>query len=75
MEKILKDTQDLIYDLIFSEETEYLVNVGDYIRDIYKYDSFIDEIKLILKKSKVTLIKEKISVDPDSVTWKIKVKK
>lgn len=75
MERILKDTKDLIYDLIFSEETEYLVNVGDYIRDIYKYDTFIDEIKLILKKSKVTLIKEKISVDPDSVTWKIKVKK
>ena len=70
MERILKDTKDLIYDLIFSEETEYLVNVGDYIRDIYKYDTFIDEIKLILKKSKVTLIKEKISVDPDSVLGK-----
>lgn len=42
MYRVLKETQDLIYDLC---------------------------------KSKVSIINEKISVDSDSVTWKIKVKK
>lgn len=71
----MKNKEDLIYDLIFSENTDYIINVIDYISDIYKYDRFIDDIKLILKKSKVNIIKESISVDSNYVLWEIKVKK
>lgn len=71
----MKNREDLIYDLIFSDTTEYHINVAEYIKDIYKYDRFIDETRLILKKSNVNIIKEKITVDSDSVIWKIKVNK
>lgn len=71
----MKKKDDLVYDLIFSEKNEFDINVGDYIKDIYKYDEFIDEIKQILKKSKVTIIKNNIDVNSVTVNWKIKVKK
>ena len=69
MEKI----DDLIYDLIFSDTTDYKIDICNYIEDIY--DRFIDETKAIFKKSKVSIIKEKIIVDSNSVIWEIKVKK
>lgn len=71
MEKI----EDLIYDLIFSETTDYKIDICNYIEDIYKYDRFIDDTKAILRKSKVNIVKEKIAVDSNSVIWEIKVKK
>ena len=69
------DKDSLIYDLIFSETTVYSIDISKYISDMYKYDKFIDEIKSVLKKSKVSIIKEKIMVDSVSVIWEIKVKK
>ena len=35
---------DLIYDLIFSEKTNYRIDVSDYVSDIYKHDDFVDKI-------------------------------
>lgn len=71
----MKNRDELIYDLIFSETTEYEIHIEEYIDDIYKYDRFVDETKEILKKSKVDILKEKIIVDTNSVVWKIKVSK
>jgi hypothetical protein len=71
----MKRKDDLVYDLIFSEKNEFDINIGEYIKDIYKYDEFIDEIKQILQKSKVTIIKNNIDVNSVTVNWKIKVKK
>jgi hypothetical protein len=71
----MKSKDDLVYDLIFSEKNEFDINIGEYIKDIYKYDEFIDEIKQILQKSKVTIIKNNIDVNSVTVNWKIKVKK
>jgi len=71
----LKNKEDLIYDLIFSDITDYTIEIMDYISDIYKYDRFIDDTKAVLRKSKVSIIKESIIVDSNTVTWKIKVKK
>lgn len=67
--------EDLLYDLIFSENNEYEINIADYIKDIYQYDIFIDDVKLILKKSKVMIVKEKITVDSNEIIWELKVKK
>lgn len=72
---MVKAREDLIYDLIFSEVNEYKINISDYIEDIYKYDRFIDDIKTVLKKSKVSIIKEKIDLDESNVIWNLKVKK
>jgi hypothetical protein len=71
----LEKIEDLIYDLIFSETTDYKIDICNYIEDIYKYDRFIDDTKAILRKSKVNIVKEKIAVDSNSVIWEIKVKK
>ncbi len=71
----LKNRDELIYDLIFSDTLEYEIHIEEYISDIYKYDRFIDDTKDILKKSKVGILKEKITVETDSVIWKIKVSK
>lgn len=69
------DKEKLIYDLIFSENNSYEIEVSDYIEDIYKYDHFIDDVKDILKKSKVKIIREKVIINTNSIVWKLKVKK
>lgn len=71
----LRDKDELIYDLIFSDTTEYEIHVEDYITDIYKYDRFIDGVKDILRKSRVDIVKEKISVEASAVIWRITVSK
>ena len=71
----MKAKDELIYDLIFSEQLNYTIDVGEYIQDIYKYDEFVDEIKQVLRKSKVSLITNSIDVDSKTVIWKLKVKK
>jgi hypothetical protein len=42
---------NLIYDLIFSDNTYYLIDIR-YINDIYDYELFIDNIRKILKSQK-----------------------
>lgn len=71
----MKNKDDLLYDLIFGEKDEYEINLSDYLEELYKYDRFIDEIKSILKKSKVTIVKEKLELDAKGPIWILKVKK
>jgi hypothetical protein len=71
----VKKTDDLIYDLIFSDETYYLLDISNYIKDIYQYDTFISDIREVLKKSKVKIIKSDVKLDSKTVIWELKVKK
>ena len=71
----MKKTDDLIYDLIFSDETYYLIDISNYIKDIYQYDIFISNIREVLKKSKVSIIKSDVKLDSKTVIWELKVKK
>ena len=71
----MKTKDSLIYDLIFSEETIYKINLGDYVDDIYNYDDFIESMKFIIKKSKITIVKSTVKVDSKTATWELKVKK
>ncbi len=71
----MKTKDDLIYDLIFSDETDYIIDVGQMISNIYKYEEFVDDIKGVLRKSKVSIINSSIDVDMKTVIWKLKVKK
>lgn len=72
---MMKDRDNLIYDLIFSEKVDFEINISEYIDNIYKYESFIKEIKEVLKKSKVSVIKEGIDLNPTTAIWILKVKK
>jgi hypothetical protein len=71
----MEQKDDLVYNLIFSNQIDFSILVTDYIKDIYKYDDFIIEMKEILRKSKVPIIKETIEVTFDYVRWYVKVKK
>lgn len=71
----MKQTDNLIYELIFSEFEDFEIIVSDYIVDIYTYDRFITQIKAILKKSEVLIIKESVEILTDKVKWKMKVKR
>lgn len=68
-------TEELIYDLIFSEKLDFKIDIAKYSDDIYQYDDFIEEIKIILKKSKVKILKSVVSVDSKTAIWHLKVKK
>lgn len=71
----MKNEDDLIYDLIFSDQTSFRISIDDYIEDIYKYESFISKIKKILKKSKVQIIESNVIIGLETALWEIKVKK
>lgn len=71
----MNKTDDLIYDLIFSNETHYSIDISEYIKDIYRYDNFISDIREVLKKSKVKIIKSDVKLDSKTVIWELKVKK
>jgi hypothetical protein len=66
---------DLIYELIFGEKDEFLIDIGNYMENIYEYDEFIDDIKKILKMSRVKIVSNSVDVNSRSVTWKLKLKK
>jgi len=71
----MKNTEDLIYDLIFSDNLDYNINISEYIDNVYKYEKFIEDIKNVLRKSKVSVIKENINVETENIIWNLKVKK
>lgn len=71
----MKGKDILIYDLIFSEETIYEINLGEYVDDIYNYDDFVESIKYIIKKSKITIVKSVVKIDSKTAMWELKVKK
>lgn len=71
----LKSKDDLIYELIFTDQLEFKIDVSQFIDDIYQYDEFILDIKSILKKSKVKIVKSQINLDSKTAVWNLKVKK
>lgn len=71
----VKNKEELIYDLIFSEKVEFKIDIAEYVDDIYQYDDFVEEMKIILKKSKVRVLKSVVTVDSKTAIWTLKVKK
>lgn len=71
----MKNKDELIYDLIFSEKVDYEIDMGNYIEDIYKYEDFVTDIKKVLKKSKVKIIKSEVKLDSKTAIWQLKVNK
>ena len=71
----MEKKEELIYSLIFSDRTTYMIDLGEYVDDIYRYDDFVEEIRLILKKSKVSILKSSVNVNIKTATWELKLKK
>lgn len=71
----MKSKGDLIYDLIFSETSSYLIDMADYIDNINNYEEFVSEIKSILKKSEVEILKSTVLIDSKTAKWELNVKK
>jgi hypothetical protein len=71
----VKSKDDLIYELIFSEEINYKVDISEYILDIYQYEEFVSDMKSVLKKSKVKIVDSQVKLDSKTAIWELKVKK
>lgn len=71
----LKNKDDLIYELIFTDKSEFKIDISKFIENIYQYDEFVDGIKSILKKSKVKIVKSEINLDSKTAFWNLKVRK
>ena len=67
--------QELIYRLVFEYQSSYLIDLGEFVDDIYRYDEFVDEIRDVLRKSKVMIVKSSIKVDSKTAIWELKLKK
>ena len=71
----MNNKDELLYDLIFSKEDYFVIDISNYINDIYEHKEFTDDIRSILKKSKVTIVKSDLILDSKTATWKIKIRK
>lgn len=71
----MKKYDKLLYSLIFSDVESFVINVSQYTDNIKLCDDFIRNIKVILDKSKVTLLYDETSIVDKSFIWKIKVKR
>ena len=67
--------QELIYRLVFEYQSSFLIDLGEFVDDIYRYDEFVDEIRDVLRKSKVMIVKSSIKVDSKTAIWELKLKK
>lgn len=65
----------LLYELIYSNDSEFSIDLSEYIDDIYKYESFVKNIRKILKQAKVKILNSDIKLDSRTVVWKLKVSK
>ena len=75
---LIKNLKFLIYKpnmTTRSVKFEFKIDIAEYVDDIYQYDDFIEEIKIILKKSKVKILKSIVNVDSKTAIWHLKVKK
>ena len=66
---------ELISNLIFSEQQDFLINTSEYIDEPYKYDRFISETKDILVKSSVEILRERVNLVKEGAIWILKVKR
>jgi len=64
---------NLIEDLIFSQKDDYKIDISFYVDDIYQYDDFVEDIKIILKRSGVKIKKSEIIIDSKTAIWYLKV--
>ena len=71
----MKSKDDLIYELIFNEESSYKIDISEYILDIYQYDEFVSDMKAVLRKSKVKIVDSQVNLDSKTAIWELKVKK
>ena len=71
----MKSKDDLIYELIFNEETNFKIDISEYITDIYRYEDFVSEMRKVLKKSKVKIVTSQVNIDSKTAVWELKVKK
>ena len=71
----MKDWDNLISDLIFSDNTVYDINISEYIEDTYNYSVFIKQFKVIMQKAGAIIIKEEINFSSNIIIWTLKVKK
>lgn len=72
---IIKNVDYLIYNLIFTEQNSFDIDIAEYITDIYQYEDFVSSIKKVLKRSGVKILESDVKLNSKTAVWKLKVKK
>lgn len=73
-DKYIKQKEKLIYDILFSDETLFEIDLQIYC-DINKRSDFREEIRIVIKKGNLSIIDDRIIHTDDKVIWKLEIKK
>lgn len=68
--------QEIIYDLLYSDDLDMSFDVTDMCENIEEYNDLIDSIVSKVNRGGVYVIQDSISViNIDHIYWKVKVKR
>jgi hypothetical protein len=69
----MNDKNKIIYELLFSEEEEFIFEISSLFEFIEDYKEVLDEIVKNISKGRVKIIKDVIEVKGDNIFWNIKI--
>jgi len=71
----VNDKDRIIYDLLFSEKTEFSFEISSLFEFIEDYRDVIESIVKSANKGRVSIVKDIIEVKGDDIFWNIKIKR
>ena len=72
-EVILTDNEQLIYDLIFSSDTIFFIDLQKYCEYYEERTYFRDYIRSIMKRCKIIINDDRIIHTNETVIWKLEL--
>lgn len=70
---VLTDNEQLIYDLIFSKESIFFIDLQKYCKYYEDRTFFRDHIRTILKRTKTIINDDRIIHTNETVFWKLEL--
>lgn len=72
-EIVLTDNEQLIYDLIFSSDTIFFIDLQKYCEYYEERTYFRDYIRSIMKRTKIIINDDRIIHTNETVYWKLEI--
>lgn len=70
---VLTDNEQLIYDLIYSKETIFFIDLQKYCKFYEERTYFRDHIRNIMKKTRTIINDDRIIHTNETVYWKLEI--
>jgi hypothetical protein len=64
-----------MYNILFSNETKFEVNLNEYLNNPYKFEDFTITILTWLEEAKITVIDEEFFFHKKKMLWIINIKR